>query len=78
MASSSLPRRFGVGGFFRRRTMQTLTLKPLRGRNDGQLYLTDGTVFLLGFKSLRDVAEAGLMHVKNSRGDWVSVAQGGK
>ena len=58
--------------------MQILTLKPLRGRNDGQLYLTDGTVVLLGFKSLRDVADAGLMHVKNSRGEWVAVAQGGK
>lgn len=58
--------------------MQTLTLKPLRGRNDGQLYLTDGTVVLLWFKSLRDVAEAGLMHVKDSRGKWVVMAQGGK
>ncbi len=58
--------------------MQTLTLKPLRGRNDGQLYLTGGTVVLLGFKSLRDVADAGLMHVKNSCGEWVALAQGGK
>ena len=55
---------------------RTLTLNPLRGRTDGQLYLTDGTVVLLGFKSLRDVAEAGLMHVKDSRGKWVAIAGG--